>query len=295
MTLPLNLNMLRQALWQHLNEVVRDRSPYLASAGHFYVREYIRQNLAQWGVVQTHEFQWQGRPHQNLILDLPGLADPDAPPVLVAAHYDSVPGSPGADDNATGVVVLLELARYFATHRGNHPIRLVAFDLEESGLVGSTAYATALHQTGQPLRLMLSLEMLGYCDPTPGSQHYPPDLQGYYPDRGNFMALVGDRATRSDLQHLQQQLVAAQVPCEILIVDLAGAVLPEARLSDHSPFWDQNYPALMVTDTSFMRNPHYHQASDRLETLDLEFLTRACSGLAQGLSNLAPTSLGIDP
>ncbi|MCS6813538.1 MAG: M28 family peptidase [Cyanobacteria bacterium] len=276
--------MLQEQLLAHLQQVTRERDPYLATAGHFFVREYVRQQLGQWGVVTMHEFAQRGLHHQNLILDLPGRTSQS--PVLIGAHYDAVLGTPGADDNASGVAVLLELARLFAQQPAYHPMRLVAFDLEEYGMVGSSHYAQELHQRGEPLRLMVSLEMLGYVDTTPGSQRYPPGLEALYPAQGDFLALVGDDRTRLDLNHLSQSLRAAGIPCECLLVNDRGLSLPETRLSDHSPFWDQGYPALMATDTSFLRNPHYHQASDRIDTLNLEFLTGVCQGLFIGLSTL---------
>src|SRR5919202_3948660 len=105
---------LKERLHAHLREIVRDRDPYLASSGHFYVQQYLRQQLEQWGLVETHEFQVRGKTHENLILNLPAGNNHQKPPILIGAHYDGVPGTPGADDNATGVVVLLELARIFA-------------------------------------------------------------------------------------------------------------------------------------------------------------------------------------
>ncbi len=265
---------------------MRDRDPYLASAGHFFVQQYIRQQLEEWGTVETHEFQVRGKTHQNLVLDLPPLSkggQGGEPPILIGAHYDAVPGTPGADDNATGVAVLLELARAFAAEPLNYPVRLVAFDMEEYGMVGSSQYAADLKQQKQPLRLMLSLEMLGYCNSASGSQRYPAGLQYFYPNRGNFIALIGNLPTIPDLIRLSRNIREAGTPSEWLPVPSKGLIVPQTRLSDHSPFWDRGYRAMMVTDTAFMRNPHYHQASDTIETLDLDFLTGVCHGLATGI------------
>jgi Zn-dependent M28 family amino/carboxypeptidase len=289
---------LKARLQDHLSQIARDRDPYLATAGHFFVREYIRAQLAQWGTVDTHAFQAQGKVFQNLILNLPARSESDKPrfflgkssptpkpPILIGAHYDAVPGSPGADDNATGVAVLLEMARLFTSEPARYPIRLVAFDLEETSYdrAGSTHYANSLQQ--EPLRLMLSLEMLGYCDQTPGSQQYPTGLRSFYPDRGNFIGLIGNIRTIPDLLRLNHH-VRHHVPCEWLPAGARGLIVPETRRSDHAVFWDRGYRALMVTDTSFLRNPHYHKPSDRLETLDLDFLTKVCCGLMHGLQQL---------
>lgn len=133
---------------------------------------------------------------------------------------------------------------------------------------------------------MLSLEMLGYRDATPGSQQYPSGLGALYPDRGDFIGLIGNLPTLPDLIRLSRIMRQAGTPCQWLPAGQRGMLVPQTRLSDHAPFWDQGYRALMVTDTAFMRNPHYHKASDRLETLDLDFLTGICQGLADGIQRL---------
>lgn len=284
------LSTLQARLQGHLLQVARDRDPYLAAGGHRLVQHYLQEQLGQWGEVCSHGFEVRGQTHYNWILKLPptALKAANHRPVLVGAHYDTVPGTPGADDNASGVAVLLEIARYAASQPLRVPLWCVAFDMEEYGLQGSAAYAAALKQAGQTLRLMLSLEMLGYCDRTPGSQNYPlPALQALYPNRGDYIGLIGNLSAGGDLLRLRGALRRAGVACQILPVPCQGRPVPETRRSDHAPFWDQGYRALMVTDTAFLRNPHYHQPSDRLETLDLPFMTRVCWGLSQGLTQLA--------
>lgn len=279
---------LKAQLITHLTHIVRERDPYLASSGHFYVQQYIREQLEQWGTVEIHEFQVRGKTHQNLILNLPPIASQggQAAPILIGAHYDAVPGTPGADDNATGIAVLLELARIFSAEPVKYPVRMVAFDMEEYGLLGSAQYAADLQQQGQPLRLMLSLEMLGYCDATLGSQRYPAGLQYFYPNRGNFIALIGNLRTIPDLLRLSRSIRKEGTLCEWLPVPNRGLIVRQTRLSDHAPFWDRGYRAMMVTDTAFLRNPHYHLASDSINTLNLDFLTGVCHGLAEGIRRL---------
>jgi Zn-dependent M28 family amino/carboxypeptidase len=280
-------NHLKDRLRSHLLEIVRERDPYLATAGHFYVQQYIHDQLQQWGTVENHTFSHRGLTHTNLVLNLP--AQPKFahhPPMIMGAHYDAVPGTVGADDNASGVAALLELARLFAATPARHPVRLIAFDLEEYGMVGSSQYAAEIHQQDHPLRLMVSLEMLGYCSQEPNSQTYPPGLKYLYPDRGDFIALIGNASTISDLMHLHRAIRNGGTPAQWLPAGVAGQFIPSTRLSDHSPFWDCGYRAMMITDTAFMRNPHYHQPSDRLETLDLGFLAGVCWGLFQGLQTL---------
>lgn len=270
----------------HLAAIVRERDPYLATAGHFYVRQYIRQQFQAFGEVVGQEFIVQGRTYENLILNLPGQ-NPNRAPILVAAHYDAVPGSPGADDNASGVAVLLELARSFHAQPAKCPIRLVAFDLEETRyeLAGSTFYAHSLQ--GEALRLMLSLECLGYCDRQPHSQQYPLSPMKYvYPNTGDFIGLIGNLSATPDLIRLSHSIRQAGTTAVWLPVPQQGRILPTVRRSDHAVFWDLGYRAMMVTDTAPLRNPHYHLPGDRRETLDLPFMAGICDGLAAGLRNL---------
>ncbi|PZV09509.1 MAG: peptidase M28 [Leptolyngbya sp.] len=276
---------LRSRLVAHLEQVVGDRNPYVASANHFFVQQYIQQEFSRWGQFTSHTFEHRGQQHTNWVLHLSGR-DPHRPPILVGAHYDSVPGSPGADDNATGVAVLLELARAFAEQPGKSPLRLVAFDLEELGFVGSRHYAADLHQRGEPLGLMLSLEMLGYCCHQPHSQKYPPGLERIYPNRGNYIAQIGPWQSMPTMVQLWWGFRVAGVRSQWLPVVNQGKAVPDTRRSDHVPFWDLGYPAILITDTADLRNPHYHRATDTLDTLDVRFLTQVCQGLIYGLRRL---------
>ncbi|MEG4985248.1 M20/M25/M40 family metallo-hydrolase [Microcoleus sp. BR0-C5] len=280
---------LKERLHSHLIQIVRDRNPYLASEGHFYVQQYIREQLAQWGSVEIDDFSVRGRIHHNLILDLPPsekASKQGLPPIVIGAHYDTVPGSPGADDNATGVAVLLELARDIASAPLKYPVQLVAFDMEEYGYLGSSHHAAKYKQQQESIRLMISLEMLGYCNHNPNSQSYPTGLKYFYPNYGNFIALIGNLRTVPDLINLSGKIRKSGQPCEWLPVPNRGLIVPDTRRSDHVPFWDNGYPAIMVTDTANMRNPHYHRESDRIETLDLDFLAGVCQGLAKGIRHL---------
>jgi Zn-dependent M28 family amino/carboxypeptidase len=280
---------LKERLQTHLLEIARERDPYMATAGHFFVQEYIRQQLAQWGSVEIHTFQVGSKTCKNLILNLPSQSvqnKANLPPILIGAHYDAVPGTPGADDNATGVAVLLELSKKFAAEPARYPLRLVAFDMEEYGLLGSMEYAALLRQQQQPLRLMMSLEMLGYRDTSPGSQSYPPPLERFYPNHGDFIALIGNLRTVPDLIGMSHCIRKVGIPSQWLPVPNRGLIVPQTRQSDHAPFWDAGYPAIMVTDTAFMRNPHYHKSSDRIATLDLDFLTGVCAGLEVAIRSL---------
>jgi len=277
---------LKERLHSHLIQIVRDRNPYLASQGHFYAQQYIREQLAQWGTVESDDFSVRGRIHHNFILDLPPsekASKQGLPPIVIGAHYDTVPGSPGADDNATGVAVLLELARDIASGPLQYPVQLVAFDMEEYGCLGSSHHAAKYKQQQKSIRLMISLEMLGYCNHNPNSQSYPAGLKYFYPNCGNFIALIGTLRTVPDLINLSGKIRKSGQPCEWLPVPNRGLIVPDTRRSDHVPFWDNGYPAIMVTDTANMRNPHYHRESDRIETLDLDFLAGVCGGLVEAI------------
>lgn len=280
------MGTMRERLLLYLNKIVIERCPYYASAGHLFVREYIRAHFAKYGEVTVHEFEVRGNQHQNLILEIAAKDGKERYPIVIGAHYDTVAACVGADDNGSGVAVLLEFAQYFTEHPLKYPLRLIAFDMEEYGLLGSNAYAHQLKSEQQKLRLMISLEMLGYCDHTPNSQHYPAGLEHLYPSVGNYIALIGNIPTTAELIHFQHHLKPI-VPCEWLPAGWRGISIPATRLSDHAPFWDNGYKAIMVTDTAFMRNPHYHKPSDSLETLDLDFLTNVCQGLIKGLSELS--------
>lgn len=276
----------KERLVAHLKELIRERDPYIATQGHHYVQHYISTQFDQWGKTHAMRFEDKGREYYNLCLDLPGQQA--LAPVVVGAHYDTVPGSPGADDNATGVAVLLELARQFAGKPPRRPVRLVAFDLEEYGLVGSRTYVEALK--GQPIHLMLSLEMLGYSvgmlSDQP-SQTYPiPAMNYIYPQTGDFIALIGNWQTIPRLWRFKRAFKAAGIDCAWLPMFQKGNPLPATRRSDHAPFWDAGYDAVMVTDTADLRNPHYHSRTDTLATLDLEFLTQVYLGLRQGIAQL---------
>ena len=276
-------DQLQDRLLAHLQQIVRERDPYHNLHGHTFVKAYLARELGQHGALTTHQFEHLGQPHENLVLDLLGQQERGF--ILVGAHYDAVPGSPGADDNGTALAVLLELARTFSMTPARSPIRLVAFDLEERNQSGSRAYAQAVRRRGEALSLMIALEMLGYRDPRPGSQRYPPGLGYLYPDRGDFIGLIGNLRTLPALWRLTRRMRDV-VPCEFLAVPLRGHIVPDTRRSDHAPFWDLGYPAIMITDTANMRNPHYHKESDRIETLDLAFLAAVCRSIIRGLSTL---------
>ena len=273
---------LQQRLWDDLTLLAKPRHAQWDPMGLLAVRTFLRERLEALGTLEEHPFQLGGSQGLNFLLKLPGQ-NPGLPPLLVGAHYDGAPQTPGADDNASGMAALLELARRWRAHPPRPPVWLVAFDQEEQGLLGSRAMAQQLRAAGQRLHLMVSLEMLAF---TSATQRYPHPAMGWiYGSRGDFIALVSNLGAIPLLPGLARK-VGRHVTTKVLPVPLRGRSLPDTRRSDHSPFWDQGFNALMVTDTSFLRNPHYHQPSDGLHTLDLPFLTAVCEGLHAGLDSL---------
>lgn len=210
--------------------------------------------------------------------------------VVVGAHYDSILGGPGADDNASGVAAVVALARRFAGEKPARTIRFVAFVNEESPhfwseSMGSLVYAKACKARGDAIVAMLSLETIGYFDEREGSQRYPFVVRPFYPDRGDFIGVVGNldsRALTRDVVRAFRE--AVPFPSE-------GAALPSfvqgVGWSDQWAFWQVGYPAVMVTDTAPFRNPHYHRKTDLPATLDFDKMARVVDGLAGVVRALA--------
>ncbi|MCB9534759.1 MAG: M20/M25/M40 family metallo-hydrolase [Myxococcales bacterium] len=206
----------------------------------------------------------------NVIGTRPGR-DAGAGVVLVGAHFDAVPGSPGADDNATGLAAALEVARTFAARPTRRGLRVVFFDREEDGLKGSRRYA-ASEERLHDLRAVVILEMLGARCTAPGCQRHPPGLPpGLAPDRGDFLAVVADLRAPAPLAAFRRAAGPGRPPVLTLPVPDRGHALPDTRRSDHAPFWDRDVPAVLVTDTAELRSPHYHQPTDTPAHLDVDF------------------------
>lgn len=210
--------------------------------------------------------------------------NPSLPHLVIGAHYDAVVGTPGADDNASGVAGLLRIAQILANKKTSRTIHLVAFANEEppfffSGAMGSRWYAAELRRRGIDVHLMITLEMIGYADASfPQSYPFPLlRMLGGYPKNGNFIGIVGNlksaRATRKVKKTMRE---ACSFGVESLI---APGFLPPLYLSDHSSFWKYGFPAVMVTDTAFLRNPHYHLPTDTPDTLNFQFLEDVVQGV----------------
>lgn len=253
-------------------------------------RDYLEEVLRGEGyAVRRQEYRAAGVLCANLEASLAGGARADQI-LLLGAHYDSVAGSPGANDNASGVAALLEIARRFAGTEPALTVRFLAFVNEEppffmTARQGSVVYASAARRRGDDIRLMIALETIGYYTGRPGSQRYPPLLGRFYPDRGDFLALI------SDLRSLPvvRQMARVFRRHSGFPLEYAGLprCIPGVSWSDHLSFWRRGYPAVMATDTAFLRYPYYHSADDTPEKLDMaklaaasEALYRCCAALA---------------
>ena len=227
----------------------------------------------------------------NLIARSQG-SDPKKPIYVLGAHYDSVAESPGADDNASGVAAVLEIARRLKKNTHERTVVLAFWDAEEKGLLGSAAYL-ASHGRRQHIAGAIILEMLGYSCKKPGCQKVANGIPGsMVPDTGDFIAVISDMSNPSLLLSFVQASTPEPLRSVILPVFDGGWPIPQTRRSDHASFWDRNIGAVMVTDTANFRNPHYHRTQDTPETLSPEFLAASTEYVWRALMPLvgvAPT------
>lgn len=234
------------------------------------------------------EYPVEGRLVGNVIAEKPGTS-PSPRVLVIGAHYDTVPGTPGADDNASGVACLLELARWLRRRPLQQSLRFAAFTLEEppyfrTPQMGSLVHARRCRERGEVVQGMISLEMVGYYRQGKGSQRYPlPFMNWFYPDQGNFVAVAGNFRSRRLVRAVSRGL---RESTSLAVESTAFPLVPGVGLSDNWAFWQMGYPALMITDTSFFRNPHYHLPSDLPDTLDYSLMAELVSGLAGMLHRL---------
>lgn len=234
-------------------------------------------------------FSFGGREYRNIIATRVGTRKPDER-LLVAAHYDTVEGSPGADDNASGVAALLEMARVLESVEFGRTVQFAAVGLEErqrqgpfdeAGLWGSRALAVEAERQNWQIAGVIVLEMIAYAGPSI-VQKGPPGLPIILPEYGDFIGVIGN-ATSSGLVEVFVQAAKRhqpELPIVPLVVPGNGEILAETRRSDHAPFWDRGYRAIMLTDTADFRSPHYHQPTDTLDTLNLPFAAEVCRAVA---------------
>ena len=264
---------------RHLQALVGERHPEtspspLRKAAHYLATQFAKSG---WSTSDQLVCAW-GKTYRNVVAtkypDRPSQGG-ELPPLLIGAHYDTVSGSPGADDNTSGLVVLLEVASQLSTQLLARPVWLVAFCLEEQDRLGSQAFASRLRAERRELAGAIILECVGFARSEVGTQQAPPAVPIAVPTRGDFLAIVGNEASRSLVHQLEQEAQRQASPLKTLslVVPGRGEAMLHTRRSDHASFWDVGYSAVMLTDTANFRNPHYHRETDIVDTLNLEFLS----------------------
>jgi len=251
--------------------------------------DWIRAEFERAGaVVGFQSWETDGATYRNVTAHF-GPETPER--IVVGAHYDTCDPLPGADDNASGVAGMLELSRWLGRSPPPLQVELVAYSLEEppyfrTAEMGSAVHARALARAGARVRAMFALEMIGYFSDAPDSQrHVSAALAKLFPDQGNFIVLVGNLDSVALVRQVKAAMRAAStLPVESLN---APASLAGVDYSDHLNYWANGFPALMVTDTAFLRNPNYHEATDLPETLDYAHMAQVVVGVHEAIWSLA--------
>lgn len=264
-----------QRSWQDLDKLAKSAA-------------YIEDRLRAAGCETVRQpFIFRGNTYHNIITEIRGSDPAEDGILVVGAHYDSCEGTPGADDNASAVAALLELARLTKEKPLRRTVRYVAYCLEEPPAymthhMGSYLHAESLHKEDAKVFGMISLEMLGYYNDEEGSQYYPSSLfKPFYPDTGNFIAFVGNFSSRDFSNCFKSAFTSVS---SFPIESLNGfSIIPGVDFSDHRNYWKFGYPGFMITDTAFYRNPNYHDPGDTPDTLDYDRLTLLTKALYEAL------------
>ncbi|MBD3288871.1 M28 family peptidase [candidate division KSB1 bacterium] len=281
-----DLKLIRKNLYHHvdvLSNQIGERT--IANEGSLqktvdYIWEQMQRSSLE---LERVNFSFEGHTFTNIVAEKKGSSADDQI-ILIGAHYDTVEDSPGADDNATGIAALLEMVRLFDEFDNRRTYRFVAFALEEppyhgTPQMGSHMYAELCQQRCDNVLFMTSLEMLGYFLNKENSQRYPqPQLALKHPSRGNFISVVGDEESKPLVKTVSKTIANfTRIPIEIFITHRAT---PGANLSDHASFWKFGFRAIMITDTAFYRNPHYHKPDDTIDTINFKKFANLLNGIA---------------
>jgi len=249
---------------------------------------FINHQLSQYGNVEEQVYEVWGIPYRNVSLILGPESNQR---IVIGAHYDTFQGNPGADDNASGIAGLIELARLLSQETLSIPVQLIAYTLEEppyfrSGDMGSAVHAQRLKMDNVDVIAMISLEMIGYYVNTPNSQDYPVPLMSLiYPTNGNYIAIVGNMSGIGLVRQAKSNMVEVM---SLPVVSInAPSIIPGVDFSDHMNFWSQGFPAIMVTDTAFYRNKAYHTEGDTWDRLDYENMGEVVKGVYAVVVHLA--------
>jgi hypothetical protein len=285
-----------QTLAGEIGERNMEHYPQLNTAADFIENSFSRAGLQP----RRDSYDLYGRACHNIEAEIRGpqgaasaeatAASPPPAIILIGAHYDSVFGSPGANDNGSGVAAMLALARRFAGRPAQQTLRFVAFVNEEppyflTGQMGSFVYASRCKARGDRISAMISLETIGYFSDAPHSQTYPaPGLGVFYPKVGNFIGFVSDISSRN----LLRRAIAlfrkhAKIPSEGAALP---AFIPGVSWSDQWSFWQHDYPGIMITDTAPFRYPYYHGSTDTPDKLDYDRFTLVVSGMEKVIEQL---------
>ena len=283
-------------LTDHIRAIEGIRHPVTAPEALERAARYIHDTLDSLGYNSCdQDFTDGGITFSNVVATRCGTLQPERR-ILVIAHFDTVSNSPGADDNASGVAVVLELATVLKGLSFEKTIHFIGVNLEENasegsrhtGTRGSQALARFAREQGWDIEAVLVLESVAYGWKS-ATQLVPPGVPMEAPDSGDFIAVVGNADSKGLVQEFgrvveRHQIELAYIP---LVVPGNGEMVDDTRRSDHAPFWDQGYRAIMLTDTTNFRNPHYHQPTDTLETLNIPFAAQVCRATGALLMQLA--------
>ena len=280
----------------HIKSIEGVRHPLTAPAALEQAAKYIRETLGSLGYsMSEHAFLDNGGNFSNVIATHSGTRYPDQR-VIVLAHYDTVSNSPGADDNASGIAVLLELATVLKPLQFERSIQFIAVNLEENagedgtgtGTRGSRALARFAREHDWDIQGVVVLESVAYAGDCV-IQKAPAGMPVEVPETGDFIAIVGNESSNELVQGFGRAIDRYRIPLPYfsLVVPGKGEMFPDTRRSDHAPFWDHGFKAIMVTDTTNFRSPHYHQPSDTSDTLNLNFAAEVCRATGTMVVELA--------
>jgi Zn-dependent M28 family amino/carboxypeptidase len=271
---------------KHIRKLEGIRHPITGPAALGNAEAYIWNTLASYDhEMKAHVFEEDGNQYRNVIAVQEGTQQP-AKIIICLAHFDTVPISPGADDNASGVAAVLELARVLKKHTFQKSIYFVGVNLEESKdsytensvfLRGSRALAAYARNEDWDIQGVFNFETIAYAGDDI-VQSGPPNVPIAFPDQGNFITIASNENSTELVNAYAESIECYQIPLPYLpvVVPGNGEILPDSRRSDHAAFWDQGYPAVMITDTANFRNPHYHKSGDTFETINTQFTTEVC-------------------
>jgi len=280
----------RALIVQHLTTITK-------TEGYRYIRntpllnqtaEYIFSVFSQYADTTYYQsFQYLDETYMNVVCRL-GSANNDKPLVVVGAHYDAVYYTEGADDNASGVVGLLELVRILSQEKLNFPIEIVAYTLEEVWpMIGSMTHAVALYKTKTPVYGMVGFEMIGYFDDRANSQSYPVKaMKLIYGSRGNFIMLARKAKAGAFVESFSAGFTKMTTIDTKIFKASSKKMIKIISTSDHWQYWNLGYDALMITNTAHYRNPNYHKWTDKMETLDIQKMMQVIDATALALINL---------